>query len=160
MAKSKTPQNYWLMKTEPDTYSFDDLLAEPEQTDHWDGVRNYQARNFMRDDMRLDDLVLIYHSNTKVPGVVGIARIARESYPDHTQFDPQADKYDPKATEEKPRWFMVNIQAVRKLSRVVSLAEMKKLPELSEMRLVQRGNRLSIMPVTQSEFECVVQQAE
>ncbi len=135
----------WLMKSEPDTYPFEQL--EKEGRTMWDGVRNYQARNYMRDDMRVGDEVLFYHSSTKVPGVVGVARVASEPYPDPTQFDESSDYYDPKATEAEPRWYLVDIEPVERLPRLVSLQEMKDDPALEGMLLLKRGNRLSVMPV-------------
>lgn len=135
----------WLMKSEPDTYPFEQL--EKEGRTMWDGVRNYQARNYMRDDMRVGDEVLFYHSSTKVPGVVGVARVASEPYPDPTQFDESSDYYDPKATEAEPRWYLVDIEPEERLARLVSLQEMKDDPALEGMLLLKRGNRLSVMPV-------------
>ncbi len=135
----------WLMKSEPDTYPFEQL--EKEGRTMWDGVRNYQARNYMCDDMRVGDEVLFYHSSTKVPGVVGVARVASEPYPDPTQFDESSDYYDPKATEAEPRWYLVDIEPVERLPRLVSLQEMKDDPALEGMLLLKRGNRLSVMPV-------------
>ena len=147
---------YWLIKSEPGTFSFDDLLAAPDRTTAWEGVRNYQSRNFMRDDMRAGDPVLFYHSSTRIPGVVGIAEVASAPYPDPTQFDPKSDYHDAKATQETPRWFTVDIKAVETLPRTVTLQELKNDERLTDMRLVQRGNRLSVMPVTKEEFEAVV----
>ena len=147
----------WLMKSEPDTYPYDQL--EKEGRTMWDGVRNYQARNFMRDDMRVGDEVLFYHSSTKVPGVVGVARVASEPYPDPTQFDAKSDYYDPKATEDEPRWYLVDIEPVERLPRLVSLEEMKADPELEGMTLLRRGNRLSVMPVEPEQVERVRQLA-
>jgi len=144
------------MKTEPDVYGFDDLLAAPKQTDMWDGIRNYQARNFMRDQMQVGDKVLFYHSNTKPPGVVGIAEIVSEAYTDPTQFDPNEKYFDPKSSPDKPRWIVVDVKAIKKFDHYVSLQEIKDEPKLSSMRLVQKGNRLSIMPVEKSEFEFIV----
>lgn len=145
------------MKSEPDTYPYDQL--EKEGRTMWDGVRNYQARNFMRDDMRVGDEVLFYHSSTKVPGVVGVARVASEPYPDPTQFDAKSDYYDPKATEDEPRWYLVDIEPVERLPRLVSLEEMKADPELEGMTLLRRGNRLSVMPVEPEQVERVRQLA-
>ncbi|MFY7993248.1 MAG: EVE domain-containing protein [Bacteriovoracaceae bacterium] len=147
---------YWIMKSEPDVFSFSDLKKRPKQTEHWDGVRNYQARNYMRDEMKTGDLVLFYHSNAEVIGAAGVAQVTKEAYPDHTQFDPKSDYYDPKSTKENPRWFMVNVTFNKDFKRVVSLDEMKTHKELKEMRLLQKGNRLSVMPVTREEFEFIV----
>ncbi|NBB78944.1 MAG: EVE domain-containing protein [Verrucomicrobia bacterium] len=147
--------NYWLMKSEPDSFSFEDLKSRPGQTEPWDGVRNYQARNFMRDDMKVGDPILFYHSNTKPPGVVGIAEVASKPYPDPTAFDKQSNYYDPKSDPDKPRWILVDVAFKADLKRAVSLDEMKSMPELSEMRVLQRGNRLSITPVSREEFQAI-----
>ena len=144
--------NYWLMKSEPDVFSFEDLKARPNQTEPWDGVRNYQARNFMRDDMKVGDLILFYHSNTNPPGVAGIAQVASKSYPDPTAFDRKSKYHDPKSDPENPRWMLVDVSYKADIKRLVSLEEMKSMPELAEMRALQRGNRLSIMPVAKAEF--------
>lgn len=133
------------MKSEPDDYSYEQLELDGRTA--WDGVRNYQARNFMRDDMKIGDKVLFYHSSTAVPGVVGVARVSSEPYPDPTQFDPKSNYFDAKASEAEPRWFLVDIEPVRRLPRLVSLAEMREDPPLAEMRLLARGNRLSVMPI-------------
>ena len=147
------PKRHWLMKSEPYVYSIDDL--ERDGRTHWDGVRNYEARNFMRDDMKQGDLVLYYHSNAKPPGVVGIARVVRESYPDHTAQDPDSEYHDPKATPEDPRWYMVDVEFVEKFDEPVTLHEFKDTPELADMVLVNRS-RLSVQPVESDEFERVV----
>jgi len=152
--------NYWLMKSEPDVFGIDDLAAKPSQTEHWDGVRNYQARNWMRDDMKIGDQVLFYHSNCKPPGIAGIAEVAREAYPDHTALDPDSKYYDPKSDPENPRWVMVDLRFVRKFTQLISLDELKSMPELAEMRLLQRGNRLSIMPVTEEQWKIILQKAD
>ena len=148
--------NYWLMKSEPDEFSIDDLAAMPEQTEHWDGVRNYQARNMMRDQMRCGDQVFFYHSNTQPPGIVGIAEVVREGYPDFTAFDPTDKHYDPKSDPDNPRWHMVDIRLVRKLQRIITLTELKSHPELEGFALVRRGNRLSVMPVTEQQWEFIL----
>ncbi len=147
--------NYWLMKSEPNEYSIDDLATETKGYEHWDGVRNYQARNFMR-QMKVGDKVFFYHSNTKVPGIVGIAEVVREAYPDHTQFDPENSHYDPKSKPENPRWDMVDIKFVRKLDRIIPLTELKSRPELMDMPLVRKGNRLSVMPVTPEQWDFIL----
>jgi len=139
--------NYWLFKSEPNTFSIDHLMAMPKQTEHWDGVRNYQARNMMRDDMKKGDLAFFYHSNCKEPGIVGIVEIVKESYPDFTAQDPESNYYDPKSTEENPRWFMVDVKFKKKFDRVFTLQALKQRPELSEMILLRKGNRLSVMPI-------------
>lgn len=148
---------YWLMKSEPSTYGIDHLAKEKNQTEHWDGVRNYQARNMMRDDMKKGDLVFIYHSNCKVPGIVGTATIARESYPDFTAFDPHSHYYDPKSSQDKPRWFMVDIKFQEKFDHIISLESLKHYPDLENMLILRKGNRLSITPVTQQEWHFIQQ---
>lgn len=147
--------NYWLMKSEPDVFSFEDLKSRPGQTEPWDGVRNYQARNFMRDAMKLGDLVLFYHSNTNPPGVAGVAEVASPPYPDPTAFDTKSKYHDPKSSPENPRWVLINVRYKAELKRLVPLEEMKCMPELSEMRALQRGNRLSITPLTQAEYQAI-----
>ena len=152
MADKKNPQ-YWLMKSEPDAFSINDLKRV--KTQHWDGVRNYQARNFMRDEMKKGDLVLFYHSNTKEIGVVGLATISKESHPDHTSWDMRSNYYDPKSNKDNPKWFMVELKYKKKFKRIVTLAEIKENKKLKDMKLVQKGNRLSVMPVTKKEFELI-----
>ena len=146
---------YWLMKSEPDVFSFQDLKLRPKKTEPWNGVRNYQARNFMRDEMQVNDLILFYHSSCDIPGVGGIARVSSQPYPDSTQFDKKSEYYDPKATLEAPRWFIVDVTFEKDLKKFISLEELKSQKELSEMRLMQKGNRLSILPVTAKEFEFI-----
>lgn len=148
--------NYWLMKSEPGEFSIDDLEQMPDQTEHWDGVRNYQARNMMRDEMRTGDLVFFYHSNCETPGIVGIMKVVRESYPDFTAFDPNDKHYDPKTSPDNPRWFMVDIKFVRKLNRLISLTELKEQNSLESFPLVRRGNRLSIMPASKLQWELIL----
>ena len=140
------------MKSEPDVFSFEDLKARPKQTEPWDGVRNYQARNFMRDAMKVGDLILFYHSNTKPPGVAGIAEVASAPYPDPTAFDKKSKYYDSKSDRQSPRWILVDVKYKADLKQLVSLEFMKADPKLSEMRALQKGNRLSITPVTKAEF--------
>lgn len=152
--------NYWLLKSEPDEFSIDDLKACGKQGESWDGVRNYQARNFMRDDMKLGDRALFYHSNCDQPGVVGIMEVCREAHPDHTAWDKSDKHYDPKTDPENPRWFMVAFKFVSKFQRTVTLAEMKADKKLSGMRIAQRGNRLSITPVEKGEFDRICKLAE
>ncbi|MBL8346617.1 MAG: EVE domain-containing protein [Rubrivivax sp.] len=147
--------NHWLMKSEPDEVSIDDLAVAPGQTLPWTGVRNYQARNFMRDEMHPGDGVLFYHSSCPQPGVAGIARIAGGTSPDETQFDAGSAYHDPKSTRAAPRWLQIDVQLERK-TRLLSLAEMRAAPELAGMRVLQRGNRLSITPVTAEEWAAVL----
>ena len=149
-------KRYWLMKSEPDAFSIDDLKRVGQEP--WNGVRNYQARNFMRDGMKVGDGILFYHSNTKVPGIVGIATVATEAYPDDTQFDPKSDYYDPKATRETPRWLLVDVAFERKLRNTISLDEIKLHADaLGEgCPLIARGNRLSILPVTAAQWKLLL----
>lgn len=148
--------NYWLMKSEPDAFSIDDLQAMPDQTEHWDGVRNYQARNMMRDQMKVGDLAFFYHSNCAEPSIVGIMQVVREGYPDFTAFDPESKYFDPKSDPEKPRWFMVDIKFVRTLKRPIPLAELKRYDELTGMQLLRKGNRLSITPVSDEQWAFIL----
>jgi predicted RNA-binding protein with PUA-like domain len=150
---------HWLLKTEPEAFSFDDLLRAPRKTAGWDGVRNYQARNFLRDEMKKGDLALIYHSNADPPAVVGVAEIVREGHPDPTQFEKGHDHYDPGARKDAPRWFQVEVKAVRKLGRPVSLDELRSVKALAKMPLLQRGQRLSVQPVGEREFELILELA-
>ncbi len=143
---------YWLMKSEPNEFSIDDLKASPRRTAGWDGVRNYQARNMMRDQMKKGDQVFFYHSNCEVPGIVGIAEVVREGYPDMTAFDPDDKHYDPKSDPDAPRWFQVDVRFVRKTRRVIPLAELRADPALEGLALVRRGNRLSVMPVSEEHW--------
>ena len=148
-------KKYWLMKSEPNECSVQSVLSMPEQTVDWFGIRNYQARNFMRDDMQVDDTVFFYHSSCKHPGIVGLARVASKAHPDQTQFDPNNEYFDPKSTEDKPRWVCVDIQVLQELPRV-GLDQLRAHEELQQMRVLQRGNRLSITPVTEQEFEFIM----
>jgi predicted RNA-binding protein with PUA-like domain len=146
--------SHWLMKSEPDTFSIDDLKARGSEP--WDGVRNYQARNFMRDGMRVGDGVFFYHSNCAEPGIVGLAEVASEAYPDPSQFDPKSDYFDPGASRDNPRWMLVDVAFVRKLKRTITLKELQALPSLAEMALVRKGNRLSVMPVAAAEWKTIL----
>jgi len=151
---------YWLMKSEPDAFSIDDLRTCPKKTDHWDGIRNYQARNFMRDDMSVGDQVFFYHSNCDEPGVVGIMEVVRAAYPDHTALDPDSRYHDPKSTPDENRWMMVDVKYKKKFKQPVSLKQLKTDSRLSDMRLVQKGNRLSVMPVTAREWKIIYNLAD
>lgn len=146
-------KRYWLMKSEPETYSIDDL--ERDGTTQWEGIRNYQARNFMRDDMKLGDEVLFYHSNTKPPGIVGTARVCRESYPDYFAFDKKSNYFDSKSDPDAPRWMMVDVEYKSTFKRLVPLNELKTAEGLEEMLVIRKGQRLSIQPVTKAEFQLV-----
>jgi len=148
--------NYWLMKSEPDTFGIDHLAKKPKQTAGWDGVRNFQARNYLR-EMQVGDLVFFYHSSTEIPGVVGIAKVVREAYPDSTAFDKKNDHYDADSDPDKPRWYQVDVQLVRKFDRVISLDELRSHAsgKLKDMVVLKRGNRLSFTPVTKAEWTFV-----
>ena len=148
--------HYWLMKSEPKDFSIEDLQARPQQQEPWDGVRNYQARNMMRDLMKSADLAFFYHSNCACPGIVGIVKVVRAGYPDATAFDPRCKHYDPKSDPANPRWYQVDVKFVRKLRRTISLQELKTHPQLAEMPLLRRGNRLSIMPVPEAEWHFIL----
>ena len=147
---------YWLMKSEPGDVSIDDLANFPDQSVDWYGVRNYQARNFMRDQMKLGDQAFFYHSNCDVPGIAGIVEIGKLAYPDRTQFDPKSHYFDPKSSPENPRWMNVDVKLVRK-TRLLSLKELRSYPELAHMRILQKGNRLSITPVDPREWEFIME---
>jgi len=145
---------YWLMKSEPDDVSIDDLAAMPKQTVAWYGVRNYQARNFMRDQMKIGDEVLFYHSSCPEPGIAGLAKVVSNAYPDESQFDKKSKYHEPAATRENPRWFNVDVQLVKK-TRLIALQELRDSPPLESMRILQRGNRLSITPVSAAEWKFI-----
>ena len=149
-------KKYWLVKSEPNTFSIDDLAKAKNKITCWDGVRNYQARNFMRDDMKIGDCVLFYHSNCDPTAVVGYCEVVKEAYPDLTAFDPEDPHYDPKSKKDNPAWMTVDIKLVEKFKHPVTLGEIKGNPKLKDMRLVQRGNRLSVFPVEKNEFNEVV----
>jgi len=143
--------NYWLFKSEPNCYSIDDLQRD--NIEHWDGIRNYQARNMLRDDVKKGDKVLFYHSSCPEPGVVGVCEVVKEGYPDHTAFDPKSEHPDPKSDPDNPRWFMVDVKFEKKFKNLVSLSQIKEMSEFSGMRLIQRGNRLSLFPVEPEHFD-------
>ena len=149
---------YWLMKSEPDAFSIDDLRNRPKQTEPWDGIRNYQARNFMRDRMAVGDQAFFYHSNCAEPGIVGVMEIASTPYPDPGQFDPDSKYFDPKATPEQPRWQLVDVRYIRHLKRNIALSELREHAEgpLAGMKLLAKGNRLSIMPVAEEHWEFIL----
>jgi len=148
-------RRYFLVKSEPDSFSFDDLMASPKRTTCWDGVRNYQARNTMRDDMKKGDGVLFYHSSAEPPQVVGIAEVVRDAYPDHTALDPKDSHFDPKSRADAPTWMMVDIKGVAKLPHPLPLSELKGVKGLEKMTLLQKGSRLSVQPVTAAEWAIV-----
>ncbi len=145
---------HWLMKSEPDVYSIDDL--ERDGREMWDSIRNYQARNMMRDDMRIGDEIFFYYSNCKEPGIVGISKVCSETYPDPTQFDKKSKYFDPKSTQDEPRWILVDVEFVRKFSRNITLTEIKSHAALNDMILTRRGNRLSIMPVSDEHWDYIL----
>jgi predicted RNA-binding protein with PUA-like domain len=153
------PQKYWLVKTDADCFSIHDLAKEPKQTSCWSGVRNYQARNFMRDEMKLGDRVLVYHSSADPPAVAGTATIVRESYPDHTAWDKNDHHYDAASTPDNPRWFMVDIRLEQIFKQPLPLESLRKVPALKDMELLRRGSRLSVQPVRKSEFEAILKLA-
>ncbi len=152
--------NYWLVKSEPESFSIDDLAKAPKKTTFWNGVRNYQARNTLRDGMKLGDQVLFYHSNAAPPCIVGLAKVVKEGYQDFTALDPKSDYYDPKETEESPRWFMVDLQFVKKFKQPLGLDQLRKVKALGKMELLRKGSRLSVQPVTKAEFEAVLELTE
>ena len=147
---------YWLMKSEPSEFGIDDLAERPKKTEPWDGIRNYQTRNMIRDEMRKGDLAFFYHSSCDVPGVVGVIQIASDAYADPTAFDPNDKHYDPKSDRKDPRWFLVDVKLIRKLKRTISLAELKQHEELADMVLLRKGNRLSITSVTKDHWNYVL----
>ncbi|RLT93231.1 EVE domain-containing protein [Ketobacter sp.] len=148
--------SYWLFKSEPDTFGIDDLKARGKKGEPWDGVRNYQARNMLRDEVKKGDLIFFYHSNTKVPGIVGIAEVIKDGFPDPTQFDPEAKYYDPKSDPENPRWFCPQVRFKSKFKDTISLDQLKAIPALQDMALVRKGNRLSVMPVTEEQWHFIM----
>ncbi len=147
---------YWLMKSEPDVFGIDDLAKAPRKTTAWWGVRNYQARNFMRDDMRVGDLAFFYHSSCAEPGIAGIVKVSRRAYPDETQFDPKSEYFDPKSTRDAPRWVNVDVTLVRKTT-LLGIPALRAHPQLQSMRILQRGNRLSITPVQPDEWTFILE---
>lgn len=146
---------YWLMKSEPTTYSFDDLCHQPKKTDFWDGVRNYQARNFMK-AMSIGDEAFFYHSNCKEPGIVGSVKIVKAAYPDDTSWDPDSPYFDPKSTPENPRWFRVDVQAIAPFTHPILLSDLKAHPGLDGLPLIQKGSRLSVMPVSEAHWKSIM----
>jgi predicted RNA-binding protein with PUA-like domain len=150
----KSGSQYWLMKSEPDAFSIDDLKKKGQEA--WDGVRNYQARNFMRDSMRVGDKVFFYHSNCDEPGIVGIAEVATDAYPDPSQFDPKSKYFDAASSRDNPRWMLVEVKFVKKLKHTITLKQLQAEPALAEMALVRKGNRLSVMPVGAAEWRHIL----
>jgi predicted RNA-binding protein with PUA-like domain len=148
--------NYWLMKSEPNCFSVDNLAEKPKQISGWDGVRNYQARNMMRDDMRVNDLAFFYHSSCDEPGIAGVMKIVRSAYPDLTALDPENEHYDPKSTLDNPRWYQVDVQLQRKFNHVITLSELRAHPLLTGLTLLKKGNRLSILPLSPEEWDIIL----
>jgi predicted RNA-binding protein with PUA-like domain len=155
MTPASRARRYWLVKSEPSSFSFDDLLASPKRTTCWDGVRNYQARNYMRDDMKKGDLVFFYHSSTEPAAIVGIAEVVREAYPDHTAFDAADPHFDPKSRAEAPTWMMVDLRARSRLPKPIAPSDLRGVNGLEKMVLLQKGSRLSVQPVSEKEWEIV-----
>lgn len=147
---------YWLFKSEPDAFSIDDLKAMKGKKDHWDGIRNYQARNLMRDEIKQGDLGFFYHSSCKVPGIVGIVEVVKEAYPDHTAWDPESKYYDPKSSPDNPRWVMVDVKFKQQFSEVISLEKLRTIKSLEGMVLLQKGSRLSIQPVEKKHWNTII----
>lgn len=147
---------YWLMKSEPDVFGIDDLAKCQGKTEHWDGIRNYQVRNMMRDEMKKGDEALFYHSNCKEPGIVGIMKVVKEAYPDFTAFEPRSKYYDPKSDPQNPRWLMVDMKLVRKFKRNITLQELKNNKSLADMLILRRGNRLSVTPITKKQWDHIL----
>jgi len=154
--KGSGERRYWLLKSEPESFSFDDLMRSPGQITFWDGVRNYQARNYLRDNFGLGDLVFIYHSSSEEPAIAGIAEVVREAYPDSTAFDKAHEHFDPKSDRSNPTWLMVDVRAVRPLSPPIPLATLRDMPALAGMILLQRGSRLSVQPVREAEWKTIL----
>lgn len=150
---------YWLFKSEPETFSIDDLKKRRRSTEHWDGVRNFQARNMLRHEVKKGDKVLFYHSNCTPPGIVGIAEVVKEGYPDHFAWDPRSKYFDPRCNPEKPMWYMVDVKFEEKFSEMITLEELRQNPKLKEMLILRRGNRLSITPVTEAEWKAIIKMA-
>jgi len=152
---TRRERRYWLLKTEPTSFSFDDLWNAPARTTCWDGVRNYQARNMIRDEMRSGDLAFIYHSSTDPTGIAGVAEIVKGGYPDHTAFDPRDDHYDPKSKRDDPSWYMVDVKAVSRFPEIIALDRLRRIKGLEQMVLLKKGSRLSVQPVSAGEWEVI-----
>lgn len=151
---------YWLLKSEPSVFSIEDLEKAKNKTTFWDGVRNYQARNFMRDSMKKGDQAFFYHSNANPPAIAGVVEIVKEGYPDHTAFDKKDEHFDPKSKKENPTWYMVDIKHLKTFKQALSLEELKEMPELKNMVLLQKGSRLSVQPVSKKEWEAIMNAAQ
>lgn len=151
---------YWLFKSEPETYHIDDLIKKPKKRDCWEGIRNYQARNFIRDDIKKGDLGFFYHSSCKIPGIIGIVKVIKSAYPDDTAWDPDSKYFDPKSSPDNPRWLRFDVQFVQKFPQLLSLTTLRSMPRLKDMLLLRKGNRLSITPVTPSQWKTIIQVTE
>jgi predicted RNA-binding protein with PUA-like domain len=158
--QKRTPMHHWLFKSEPDVFGIDHLMQRPNQTEHWDGVRNYQARNMLRDDIKQGDLAFFYHSSCTPPGIAGIIKIVKSGYPDYTAWDSKSKYFDADSTPDKPRWFMVDVKFVEKFKNIITLETLKNEPQLKNMKVLQRGNRLSITPVTEKEWKIITSLAK
>lgn len=152
---NKSSGNYWLLKSEEEVFSIQDLAKAPKKTTYWDGVRNYQARNFLRDSFKLGDLIFFYHSNSEPSAIAGIAEVVKEGYPDHTAFDPDDVHFDPKSDKAKPTWYMIDVRHVETFKKPLPLELLRQIPGLSEMALLQKGSRLSVQPVTAKEWKII-----
>ncbi len=148
--------NYWLMKSEPDSFGIDDLAKKPKQTDRWEGVRNFQVRNMLRDQIKRGDLAFFYHSSCKVPGIAGVVEITTDGYPDPTALNPESRYYDPRSAADVPRWFMVDVRLIKKFPHFIALSALRQYPQLSDMLLLKKGSRLSITPVTPQQWHFIV----
>jgi predicted RNA-binding protein with PUA-like domain len=157
--KTAAKKNYWLLKSEPEVFSIANLEAAPKKTTCWDGVRNYQARNYLRDQMKTGDQVFFYHSNAEPPAIAGIAEVVKEGYPDHTAFDPDDHHYDPKSKRDNPSWYMVDIKHVKTFKEPIGLDKLRAIPALADMVLLQKGSRLSVQPVSESQWKLICQLA-
>lgn len=147
--------NYWLMKSEPSSFSIEDLAKRPHQTEPWNGVRNFQVRNWLRSSIKRGDLAFFYHSSCKVPGIVGIMKVVKEGYPDPSAFDPTSHYYDPQSSPSQPKWYCVDVQLVKKFTQIITLEQLRRLPPLHDMKLLQKGSRLSITPVSEVEWDVI-----
>lgn len=150
--------SYWLFKSEPSCFSIDDLSKRPKQTEHWDGVRNYQVRNMLQRDIQVGDQAFFYHSSCNPPGIAGVIEVVKAGYPDFTAWHPESDHYDPRSTPEKPLWYMVDVKLVKKFPRLITLEALKQHPQLSDMLILRKGNRLSITPISKKQWQLVLKE--
>lgn len=152
--------HYWLLKTEPETFGIEHLEKMPDQITPWEGVRNFQARNMLRNDMQVGDLAFFYHSSCKIPGIAGVVKVVREGYPDVTALDPKSPYYDEKSTDENPKWYRVDVKLIQKFDRIITLSELREKASLKDMILLKQGNRLSVMPVTKKDWDIIIKLAK